>query len=195
MISDWTLWLEWFIKSVILIFALLGGFAYLTWYERRALARVEKQWPDVGGRDLYYGGTTYENRQGLGAHLSTGETREDTESVPQVQKESSSPPKEKELLAVPITKLYDRGTTLLISKLLHERIGEARVTLHPEAAKRLGVEEGQAVNVSFDGVSGVAVVKLDDGISEAVALVPRSMGIAIHEPVAVRVQVEGKVEA
>jgi NADH-quinone oxidoreductase subunit H len=41
MISDWTLWLEWLIKSVILIFALLGGFAYLTWYERRALARIQ----------------------------------------------------------------------------------------------------------------------------------------------------------
>ena len=41
MISDWTLWLEWFIKSVVLIFALLGGFAYLTWYERRALARIQ----------------------------------------------------------------------------------------------------------------------------------------------------------
>jgi NADH-quinone oxidoreductase subunit H len=41
MITDWTLWLEWFIKSLILIFALLGGFAYLTWYERRALARIQ----------------------------------------------------------------------------------------------------------------------------------------------------------
>lgn len=41
MISDWTLWLEWFIKSLVLIFALLGGFAYLTWYERRALARIQ----------------------------------------------------------------------------------------------------------------------------------------------------------
>ncbi len=41
MISDWTLWLEWLIKSLILIFALLGGFAYLTWYERRALARIQ----------------------------------------------------------------------------------------------------------------------------------------------------------
>ena len=41
MISDWTLWLEWFIKSVIIVFALLGGFAYLTLYERRALARIQ----------------------------------------------------------------------------------------------------------------------------------------------------------
>lgn len=41
MLSDWTLWLEWFIKSLLIIFALLGGFAYLTWYERRALARIQ----------------------------------------------------------------------------------------------------------------------------------------------------------
>src|SRR5689334_9288534 len=41
MLSDWTLWLEWFIKALIVIFALLTGFAYLTWYERRALARIQ----------------------------------------------------------------------------------------------------------------------------------------------------------
>jgi NADH-quinone oxidoreductase subunit H len=41
MITDWTLWLEWFIKSLILILGLLTGFAYLTWYERRALARIQ----------------------------------------------------------------------------------------------------------------------------------------------------------
>jgi NADH-quinone oxidoreductase subunit H len=41
MITDWTLWLEWFIKSVIVTLALLTGFAYLTWYERRALARIQ----------------------------------------------------------------------------------------------------------------------------------------------------------
>src|SRR5215475_14260825 len=41
MLSDWTLWLEWFIKALVVAFALLGGFAYLTWYERRALARIQ----------------------------------------------------------------------------------------------------------------------------------------------------------
>ncbi len=43
MLSDWTLWLEWFIKSLIVIFALLTGFAYLTLYERRALARIQSR--------------------------------------------------------------------------------------------------------------------------------------------------------
>jgi NADH-quinone oxidoreductase subunit H len=32
---------EWVIKSIILIFILLGGFAYLTLYERRVLARIQ----------------------------------------------------------------------------------------------------------------------------------------------------------
>ena len=43
MLSDWTLWLEWLIKSVFVIFALLTGFAYLTLYERRALARIQSR--------------------------------------------------------------------------------------------------------------------------------------------------------
>jgi NADH-quinone oxidoreductase subunit H len=33
--------LEWLVKSLIIIFGLLGGFAYLTLYERKALARIQ----------------------------------------------------------------------------------------------------------------------------------------------------------
>jgi len=38
---DWTFWLEWVIKGLALCIILLVGFAYLTWYERRALARIQ----------------------------------------------------------------------------------------------------------------------------------------------------------
>jgi len=38
---DWTIWLEWVLKGFILCMILLTGFAYLTWYERRALARIQ----------------------------------------------------------------------------------------------------------------------------------------------------------
>jgi NADH-quinone oxidoreductase subunit H len=38
---DWTIWLEWVIKGLVLCLVLLVGFAYLTWYERRALARIQ----------------------------------------------------------------------------------------------------------------------------------------------------------
>ena len=35
------LWLEWLLKALIMVLILLTGFAYLTWYERRALARIQ----------------------------------------------------------------------------------------------------------------------------------------------------------
>jgi NADH-quinone oxidoreductase subunit H len=38
---DWALVLEWVIKSFILVMLLLTGFAYLTWYERKALSRMQ----------------------------------------------------------------------------------------------------------------------------------------------------------
>ena len=125
----------------------------------------------------------------MGAHLTAAVTRGETVSLPRVEKEAAPRPKEKELLAVPITKLYDRGTTVMMSaNLLRERIGGPSIALHPEAAKNLGVEAGQLVHVSFDGVSGEAVVKLDDTISVGVALVPRSMGLPIHGPLPAQVR-------
>jgi NADH-quinone oxidoreductase subunit G len=161
------------------------------------ISEVKPQWPIVGRGDMYYGGTTYENTMGLGAHLTGVAERKEMVSTPQVQasREAALRPKENELLALPVTKLYDRGTTVMMSaNLLRERIGSPVITLHPDAAKNLGVEAGQLVNISFDGVSGDATVKLDDTISVGVALVPREMGLAIREPVLVQVRSLVKVE-
>src|SRR3970040_169235 len=38
---DTALLLEWIIKSIILLLAMTGGFAYLTLFERRVLARLQ----------------------------------------------------------------------------------------------------------------------------------------------------------
>jgi hypothetical protein len=72
---------------------------------------------------------------------------------------------------------------MMSANLLRDWIGSPSIVLHPESAKNIGVEAGQSVNISFNGVSGDAVVKFDDTISVGVALVPRSMGFAIREPV------------
>lgn len=151
------------------------------------LAETTEQWPIVGRGDLYYGGTTYENTQGLGVQLVSAVERGETASIPEVQKEAVRP-KEGELLAVPVTKLFDRGRTVVTAELLKGRIGEATIALHPEAARKLGVQAGAKVQVSFDGVQGEAVVKLDETISTGVALIPRSMGLAMREPAAVKVK-------
>jgi len=38
---DWTLWVEWGIKGILLILIMIGGFAYLTLFERKVLARMQ----------------------------------------------------------------------------------------------------------------------------------------------------------
>jgi len=152
------------------------------------LAEIRDQWPIVGRGDMYYGGTLYDNKDGLGVQLLSGAQRGETVSLPEVRKEAVLRPQEKELLAVPINKLYDRGLTVRSAELLDLRVGETTVALHPDAAERLGVKAGQRVQISFDGVSGEAVVKLDESISTGVALVPRSMGIAIREPALAKVK-------
>ena len=41
----------------------------------QALAKVEKQFPDVGGMDLYYGGNAFENTTGLGVQYPSAADR------------------------------------------------------------------------------------------------------------------------
>jgi NADH-quinone oxidoreductase subunit G len=163
----------------------LEAFADLS-YEK--LAEVHGQYPIVGRGDLYYGGTTYGNTQGLGVQLAPTAQTGGAVHIPKIRKEAALRPKENELLAVPVSKLYDRGVTVNPAQLLDGRVGEASVTLHPSTAKNLGLEAGAQVKITFAGVKAEALLKLDDTISTGVALVPRSMGIAIHEPVVAKIK-------
>ncbi len=176
-------------SSVSVVFDILANsldaFADLS-YEK--LAEVHGQYPIVGRGDLYYGGTTYENTQGLGVQLVPIAQAGGAVHISKVRKEAALRPKENELLAVPVNKLYDRGVTINPTQLLNERIGEATIALHPSTAKGLGLEAGGQAKIKFDGVSADVLVKLDDTISTGVALVPRSMGLAIHEPVVAKVK-------
>jgi NADH-quinone oxidoreductase subunit G len=140
----------------------------------RRLAETVEQWPIVGRRDLYYGGTTYENRQGLGVHLALNAPV----PIPTVSAEFLRPG-EDQWLAVPVTRLYDRGITVTTSELLRAHIGAAAVLLHPDAAKNLNVAAGEQININ----GFQAEVRLDDTVPASVVLLPRSMGFPINAPV------------
>ncbi|HEY5983973.1 MAG TPA: NADH-quinone oxidoreductase subunit NuoG [Anaerolineales bacterium] len=160
-------------------------------FARLSYARLEdvhEQWPIVGRGDLYYGGTTYENTQGLGVQLFNALQRGRKVSLPRVQKVNTLRPRENRLLGVPVTKLYDRARTVASAELLEKRIGEAFIALHPSAAESYGVAAGEHVTVSLDGTSEEAVVRLDESIAAGVALIPRSMGLPITEPALVRIK-------
>jgi len=146
------------------------------------LAETEPQWPIVGRGDMYYGGTTYANKQGLGVQLSNAAQRGEKVGLPRIQKTTVLRPNEKKLIAVPITKLYDQGITVSTSGLLEDRIGEPFVALHPATAEKLGLSTGEHATLSLDGITEEVVVRVDDTVSTGVALVPRSMGLPISGP-------------
>jgi NADH-quinone oxidoreductase subunit G len=148
-----------------------SGISYLT------LAEITEQVPIISRGDLYYGGTTYENKQGLGVHLAL------TPAIMPANtpaKNAVMRPDEDQWLAVPVTRLYDRGITVVTSELLLPHIGQPSIILHPEAAKSLGIQQGD--RVTLNGVEAQAV--LDDTVPSSVVLVPRSMGLPVGMPVA-----------
>ena len=88
-------------------------------------------------------------------------------------------------MAFPVTCLYDQGTTLMPSNLLHQRIGEAYVVLNAEDARRLKLFDGNMVRVVFSGQESCGSrvqVRLDAQLPERVILTPRGFGISIHGP-------------
>jgi NADH-quinone oxidoreductase subunit G len=145
----------------------------------RKLAEVSDQWPIVGRDDLYYGGATYENKQGQGVQL----VLQPAVSIPPPSAEFLRP-EEDQWLAVPVTVLYDRGITVSTSELLLSHIGTAVALLHPATANKLGVEAGGQVKVN----GFRAEVRLDATVPASVVLLPRSMGFPIHAPVAVELK-------
>ena len=156
-----------------------SGLSYLK------LAEVTAQWPIVGRGDLYYGGTTYENTQGLGVHLALTAGLPPDFGKDGQAKGKVLRPDEDQWLAVPVTRLYDRGITVLTSALLQPHIGEASFILNPQAAKSLGIQSGDLLKVN--GLEAQAV--LDETVPASVVLVPRSMGIPIAGPVVAKIKV------
>ena len=161
------------------------GYAGLSYSK---LAEVREQWPIVGRGDLYYGGTTYENDQGLGVQLPPLDGNRDDDLPPMSEAQVIDIPK-LGLLAFPTTRLYDWGTTLLPSKLLHHRISEPFVVLNPGDANRLHIPLDAQVLVSLaDKPAVIANVQTNPSLPERVVLVPRSFGMPINGPTPVEVK-------
>ena len=146
------------------------------------LAKVPEQWPVVGREDLYYGGTGYKNDQGVGVQLAPlgGELPTGAEA-PQMP--------EAKLVAVPVTSLYDLGTTVSPSTVLHPRIPQPFIALNPKDAEAQKATDGMTVNISVNGAAATVVVRVSEQVPAGYALVPRSMGISITEPAAVEIKV------
>jgi len=93
------------------------------------------------------------------------------------------------LLAVPVTRLYDRGGTVTTSGMIKGRIARNLFSLHPADAERAQVKPGENILLRLDGREIEGVVDVDAGQPEGVVLVTRSMGASLFAPVAVTLSV------
>ncbi len=153
----------------------------------QSLAAVEPQWPVVGDEDLYYGGTSYKNKQGTGVQLSR--PHENTGLLEVTAEQPLSPVRANQLLLVHIARLMAPGTTLAPTKVLRDRMVPRRVSLHPEDASRLGIEEEAVIELRWEGRAERIPAHLDDTVPTGVALLPRNAGMALQSPAVVDVLV------
>ena len=155
-----------------------AGISYQT------LAEVQEQWPLVGGDDLYFGGTAYANRQGLGVKLPS-----DIElgaAAEMAWPASPAPPAGTGILLVPVHRLYDRGTTLLPSRLLEPHRAAHQIELSPIDASALGISDGGRLEIEWDGRVETCSAAVSSQVPPGAALVLRGSGLSLLTPVRAR---------
>jgi NADH-quinone oxidoreductase subunit G len=160
------------------------GYAGLTYQK---LSEVTEQWPIIGRKDLYYGGTSYDNHQGLGVHLDmlppdTIKEYEGVEPAGSLAVPSGS------LKLVPTTRLYDRSRLVLPSHLLEKRIAGPSIRLHPKLAETFGFSNGDTGELALEKDTYSVEIEIDPKMPGDVGLVPRSVGIPISQPVAAKIE-------
>jgi NADH-quinone oxidoreductase subunit G len=123
----------------------------------RSLARSEEQWPKVGGDDVYYGGTSYDNKSGIGEQWpvlaqSQAVSAFDFPEVTRTEKDG--------LVLVPVVSLYDPGRLIRNSEVLETRIQKLVIHLHPDDAETYSIAHGDEVPLKYNhsGVRAMASV-------------------------------------
>ncbi|MEW6716833.1 MAG: NADH-quinone oxidoreductase subunit NuoG [Chloroflexota bacterium] len=152
------------------------------------LAEVVEQWPLMERIKPYYGGTSYENRQGLGVQLVPSAQRGAEIHPHEIVETSGGRGEHKGFLAVPVTRLYDQGRLVMPSLVLRPRIPEPLLLLHPSDATRLSVRDDLEVCVSLNEVTVNLRARIDDTVPLGVVLVPRSQGLPIFEPMYIEIK-------
>jgi NADH-quinone oxidoreductase subunit G len=158
----------------------------------QTLAKIESQWPHVGGKDLYFGGTAFENMQGLGVQLALAPPSSESIKIDDLPLKIAS--EDEGLRLVPITKLYDLGTTIVRSDILHPRLAPVEIGLNPDDAERMGIPNGAKVELRMDGRSVTLPARVDKHVPVGMALLPRSMGIPLYDPAQVQITLAGEGE-
>lgn len=138
------------------------------------LAYVEEQFPDVGGDDLYYGGTAYRNEGGLGVQWPTVAETQDAKLTLRPVKDQRQVP-DGELLVVPVRVLYDRGPYFEKSTVMHHRVPAPYAALNQEDADRLNIADGDSITVATGDYEMLVAVRVDAVAPAGAVLLPMQL--------------------
>jgi len=116
----------------------------------RTLARSVEQWPKVGGEDLYYGGTAYDNQTGVGQQWAVSA---ESETVEPYEITGTAESAKSDLRAVQIPALYQSGTLVDKSEVIASRVARPVVFIHMEDAERLSITDGDTVTLQLNGTA------------------------------------------
>ncbi len=122
------------------------------------LAKVPRQFPDVGGSDLYYGGTAYKNTGGVGVQIATEADGGATIAASEVSLPGAPVTSDGDLLVVPTVQLYNLEATFLpsVEELMAGRTSAPYVEINAADAKQMKIADGDLVQVKV-GESAVEV--------------------------------------
>lgn len=152
----------------------------------KELAKVERQFPDVGGADQYYGGTAYQNKGGLGLQIPS-EADQGTVAVSAV---NTADVAGDGLLLIPTTRLYDRSTIVRQSTVIASRVAAPFVGLNPATAQKLNVVDGAAVTMLFEGGQVTVTAHVSEAYAPDAAFLPRHLTAEATPMLPTRAEVE-----
>lgn len=144
----------------------------------RALAKVAKQWPDVGGDDLYYGGNAYENRVGLGMQWAV---EAESGSVEHFEVGNVTGDAPTGVALVRTAALFTPGTLINHTELLAPRLAQPTLTMHKNDAAAHQLTDAGTITVDVNGKATKVTLHVDGRVPQGVALlrgVPYQAGIS-----------------
>jgi NADH-quinone oxidoreductase subunit G len=136
----------------------------------RGLAEVVEQWPRVGGDDLYYGGTSYDNKSGVGLQWPSAAEASDAEIGQYTLPPASTSTGEDGIQAVEVRALYRPGSLIARTEILASRMAEPALWLSVDDAADLGVGDGDLVTVRLEGREVRLPAHLDGDLQRGVAV-------------------------
>jgi NADH-quinone oxidoreductase subunit G len=141
------------------------------------LAKVPRQFPEVGGADLYFGGTAYKNTGGIGVQLATDADSGTALQAGEVKLPAAPKAAKGSLMVVPTVRLYNRENTFLpsVEALMAARTSAPYVEINAADAQKLKIADGDLVQVSVGGSTVQARAHVNGAAPVGTVLLPRHL--------------------